>query len=169
MGITIREARPGEGIELARLWLDMAEHLIELDPARFQLPSLDGFAEALNERLRQPKPDTAEFVAEADGALIGFVIVRRLDPVANADRQILRHLGTVRAEVPAIGVHSEWRRRGVGRALMEQAEAWALDQGAETVTLDTYATSPLSNPFYQSLGYRVTSVTYERRLERGSD
>jgi GNAT superfamily N-acetyltransferase len=48
---------------------------------------------------------------------------------------------------------------------MARAEAWALERGARTITLDTYATSPLSNPFYQSLGYRITSVTYERTLE----
>jgi GNAT superfamily N-acetyltransferase len=48
---------------------------------------------------------------------------------------------------------------------MARAEAWALERGARTITLETYAASPLSNPFYRSLGYRVTSVTYERMLD----
>jgi hypothetical protein len=106
MTILIREARRGDGAELARLWLDMAEHLIGLDSVRFGRPDLEGFAEAMDRRLGQPDEDTAEFVAETDGQLVGFVVVRRLDPAPNAQRQILKHLGTVRAEVPALGVDS---------------------------------------------------------------
>jgi GNAT superfamily N-acetyltransferase len=165
MAIQIREARRGDGVELARLWLDMAEHLVGLDSERFRRPNLDGFAEAIDERLSQPYQDTAEFVAEVDGQLIGFVVVRRVDPVPNAERQILEHLGEVRAQVPALGVDSAWRRRGIGRRLMSRAETWALERGARIIIVDTYARSPLSNPFYRSLGYEVTSVTYERVLE----
>lgn len=169
MTVMVREARQGDGAELARLWLDMAEHLVGLDPARFRRPELEGFAEAIDRRLGEDRPDAAEFVAEKAGELIGFVVVHRADPVPNAERQILRHLGDVRADVPALGVDSRWRRRGIGRQLMARAEAWALEQGARTLTLDTFATSPLSNPFYRALGYEVTSVTYERRIDRSTD
>ncbi len=161
----IREARVGDGAELVRLWLDMADHLVALDAARFRRPAVDGFAAAIDERLGAARDDAAEFVAEAEGHLVGFVVVRRLNPLPNAERQILRHLGEVRAEVPALGVDSRWRRRGIGRRLMARAEEWAREHGATKITLDTYARSPLSNPFYQDLGYETTSIVYQRRLE----
>jgi GNAT superfamily N-acetyltransferase len=163
--VEIREARSGDGAELVRLWLDMADHLVSLDPERFRRPSVDGLAQAFDDRLANQVDDTRELVAEADHRLVGFVVVRLLEPVATADRQILRHLGDVRAEIPALGVESASRRRGVGRLLMAAAEGWARERGATSVTLDTFARSPLSNPFYRALGFEPTSIVYARRLD----
>jgi hypothetical protein len=93
MTILIRAARRGDGAELVRLWLDMAEHLIGLDSVRFGRPDVEGFAEAMDRRLGQPEEGTAEFVAETDGQLVGFVVVRRLDPAPNAERQTAHGAG----------------------------------------------------------------------------
>ena len=52
------------------------------------------------------------------------------------------HLDPSHFQVPNTG----WRR-GAGRALLETAEAWGRDRGAEAVRLDTWAESPVSVPF----------------------
>ena len=47
-----------------------------------------------------------------------------------------------------------FRRGGVGRRLMEVAHAFARDQGAATVELDTAHTNTTAQALYESLGYR---------------
>lgn len=162
--LVVRPARVGDGSELVRLWLDEAEHLVELDPDRFRVPDTHGLAEQFDQRLAEERADVAHFVAEHDGRLVGSVLVRLIEPMPNKNRQIIRELAETRAEVPSLGVESTFRRRGIGRRLMAEAEGWAGERGATKVTLSTYARSPLSNPFYQSLGYTRVSVVYERRI-----
>ncbi len=163
--VTIRPACPGDGDELVRLWLDEAAHLVELDPGRFRTPETAGLAARFDEDLAARRVDVAHFVAESEtGELLGSVVVRLVEPRADAHHQVLRELSERRAEVPMLGVHSSARRQGIGRRLMAEAEAWAARHGATRLTLDTYAASPVSNPFYRSLGYAAVSIVYERAL-----
>jgi ribosomal protein S18 acetylase RimI-like enzyme len=56
------------------------------------------------------------------------------------------------------------RRRGIGRALMEQAEAWARARGDRKIGLQVFATNAAATELYESLGYSVQSLTLEKRL-----
>jgi GNAT superfamily N-acetyltransferase len=164
LNVAIRPARVGDGAELVRLWLDEAAHLVELDPDRFRMPETDGLADLFNKRLAEDRPGEGHFVAELGGKLVGSVLVLLIPPMPNAERQILRELGETRAEVPSLGVESTFRRQGIGRLLMSEADAWARAQGAANLKLDTYARSPVSNPFYRDLGFAPVSIVYERVL-----
>jgi ribosomal protein S18 acetylase RimI-like enzyme len=82
----------------------------------------------------------------------------------SARYQVITALGQVRGEVNSLGVLKSYRRRGIGRSLMEQAERWLADQGASVIELDTLATSPESVPFYEAIGYRPRSIIFERKL-----
>src|SRR5262245_13534238 len=42
MDVTLRPARPGDGADLARGWLDGCRYYAALDPERFQVPDDDG-------------------------------------------------------------------------------------------------------------------------------
>jgi ribosomal protein S18 acetylase RimI-like enzyme len=57
-----------------------------------------------------------------------------------------------RAEVHKLIVHTSARRRGIGRALMQAAEAEARERGRTLLTLDTAAGGP-AEPLYRELGY----------------
>jgi GNAT superfamily N-acetyltransferase len=59
-----------------------------------------------------------------------------------------------RAEIGKVLVHRSFRRRGLGRALMEAAEARALADGRWLLILDTEAGSA-ADTIYRSLGWRV--------------
>jgi len=62
-----------------------------------------------------------------------------------------------RAEVRKLLVHPDFRRRGIGKALMTEAERLASDLGRSLITLDT-RTGDKAEPLYQSLGYTVAGV-----------
>lgn len=57
-----------------------------------------------------------------------------------------------RAEIAKLMVHPVHRRRGLARALMQAAEARALQAGRRLLTLDT-RTGDAAEPLYAGLGY----------------
>jgi ribosomal protein S18 acetylase RimI-like enzyme len=87
------------------------------------------------------------WVAEAGGEIVGFLIACRESREAG-------HIVT-------IDVVEGWRRKGVGRALMDAAEAWAVEQGFRVLFLETAEDNLQAQRFYEARGYFKI-----RRLER---
>jgi GNAT superfamily N-acetyltransferase len=71
-----------------------------------------------------------------------------------------------RVEIVGLVVSSAARRRGVGRALVAEAERWAARQGAETVVVRSNQQRVESHAFYPALGYKVakTQMVYRKRV-----
>ena len=62
-----------------------------------------------------------------------------------------------RAEVRKLLVHPDFRRRGIARQLMQEADAMAARLGRSLITLDT-RTGDSAEPLYASLGYQTVGV-----------
>ena len=62
-----------------------------------------------------------------------------------------------KAEITKVLVHPRARRRGLGRALMNEAEAVARAEGRSLLVLDTRS-HDAGEALYRSLGYAVTGV-----------
>ena len=88
------------------------------------------------------KPETLVFLAETEGKVAGTVQLH-LESRANG-----RHRG----EIAKLMVSPEFRRRGIGRQLMDAAEAAAREQARTLLVLDTRAGDP-SNVLYQAVGF----------------
>jgi ribosomal protein S18 acetylase RimI-like enzyme len=71
-----------------------------------------------------------------------------------------RRNATHRAEVMKLMVHTSARRRGVGRALMNEAAKIAIVDGRTLLVLDTRSGDP-SEQLYRSLGYVTAGVIPE--------
>jgi ribosomal-protein-alanine N-acetyltransferase len=81
-------------------------------------------------------------VAEEDAGLAGFAMAQRM------------HFGGVRAvEIVTIDVAPEYRRRGVGRLLMDAIEAAARAGGAEALRLEVAVDNAAALTFYRQLGF----------------
>ena len=87
--------------------------------------------------------DERFFVAEADGRVIGWVHAVVADFV-DVEAFVL---------IAGLVVDRERRRQGIGRALLEGAEAWAVEQGCALVRLTSSATRTKAHRFYEGLGY----------------
>lgn len=61
-------------------------------------------------------------------------------------------------------VDADWRGRGVGRALVEQAEAWARAQGSTEMASDTTPDYPTSPAAHAALGYVETERYFRKEL-----
>jgi ribosomal protein S18 acetylase RimI-like enzyme len=101
---------------------------------------------AIEELLRDGQG--AWFLAEQDGQIVGYVTVH-LPPAP--DESFL--VPEVRAHVEGLGVLAAWRRRGIGRQLMEAAQQWAGERGARRVTLNIWSFNDEALRLYESLGY----------------
>lgn len=167
MEVTIRPARPGDGADLARGWLDGCRYYAAQDPERFQVPDDEGLPESFEELLARPRSaDEVWLVAEVDGVVVGNVSAELRPPIETAARQLLRFLGETRVFVSALGVEEAYQRRGVATRLMEAVEQWGRQRGAVLVSLDTWVHSRQSVPFYERrMGYRRASIVFEKRLD----
>lgn len=82
---------------------------------------------------------SATWVAEADGDTVGFLVARREPGGA--------------AHIITIDVVESWRRRGVGKALMDAAESWAAGLDLAVLYLETAVDNEIAQRFYRRRGY----------------
>jgi ribosomal-protein-alanine N-acetyltransferase len=121
---------------------DDLETLYKIDQACFA-PGISYPREELSRFINQRGSST--WVAEESGEIAGFLIAER-------QAQKVAHIVT-------IDVVDRWRRRGVGRLLMDAAELWAREQKLLLVYLETAENNIAAQAFYGARGYRkVDSV-----------
>ena len=138
--IVLRQAREGDATAIAALFTD------EGYPA--------GPSDILTRLGRFDVPESRVIVAEHDGALLGFIAVHAMARFEHDD-QIVRILALV--------VDAGARERGVGRALMGEAERFGREMGAAFVELTAGHHRPEARHLYESLGYDSTVTAYLRK------
>lgn len=84
------------------------------------------------------------FVAKESGIVCGWVQVCK-------ERETL--LSDARAEITALVVDESVRGKGIGRALVNAAEDWALSQGLKLMRLRTNVQREDAHQFYRRVGY----------------
>lgn len=155
MTIAIRPARPEDAATLVALGASIGR-----EPEAWLLNS-DGWRSVGEERryLRALKrhPDAAVFVAEDDGALVGRLSVAR-DPHSAS-----RHVADL-----GLMVAATHRRRGIGRALLDQAADWARDAGVRKLELHVFPWNEPAVHLYESFGFEREGYRKEH-YARGDD
>ena len=88
------------------------------------------------------------FVAEIDSKVVGYIHLVNYD-VIYADN-FKNCLG--------LAVDNDYKRNGIGAALLKQAEIWAKENGAAGIRLCSGAERENAHKFYESQGYAVTKL-----------
>ena len=138
--VALRAAGPDDADEIAQLFTD------EGYPA--------GPSDIVTRLERFASPHSRVIVAEHDGAILGFIAVHALPRFEHDDR-ILRILALV--------VDPGARERGVGRALMAEAERIGTELGAAFVEITAGHHRPEARHMYEQLGYDATVTAYLRK------
>lgn len=113
------------------------------------LPDWFGLPAALAHYVEMAKRETMLVASDSAGA-IGFVVLRRQNPVA--------------AEIHVMAVRVAWHRRGIGEALLRAAERRLLGEGIEFLTVKTlapevdFAPYAATRAFYRAMGFRPLEV-----------
>ena len=71
--------------------------------------------------------------------------------------------------VAAMIVQYEYRGKGIGKALMQRAEEWGLEKGADSVLLNSgnREERKVAHLFYKRLGYEAKSTGFFKRIKKG--
>ncbi len=117
----------------------------------------------MSQRLRRvlPREDQRVFLAEdAQQRPCGWLTAHCFDTLASG----------FRVQITGLVVAETHRRQGVGRMLVNEAEAWAKKIGAEAVVVFSNVTRMESHSFYPALGYTniKTEAVYRKNLTLSS-
>lgn len=106
--------------------------------------------------LRHPLAENSIIVAEEPaGTISGFVF--------STTRQDY-FTGQSHSHIEVLSVAEQAEGRGIGRALLEAAEAWARGRGYPHVTLNVFAVNAHARAVYQKRGYGEETVHYLKQL-----
>ena len=114
-------------------------------------------AAAMTERLTVVLADSnyMTLVAETGGAVVG-IIGASLGHYYEKDGLYSR--------IVVLAVSSAARRRGIGRQLVEAAEAWSATHGARELFLNSGFHRPEAHAFYERCGYSRTGFRFTKQL-----
>ena len=99
------------------------------------------------------------FVAEVERAVVGFVCVWGRVPPQEPDEP-----QTDYAYVSDLVVLAAWLRRGIGRALLARAEAYARSLGMDAIGIGVMARNREARALYQARDYREVHVELRKSL-----
>ncbi|MEW6636509.1 MAG: GNAT family N-acetyltransferase [Actinomycetota bacterium] len=137
--VGIREAKVGDAEEIYALVCELAAAVGDNPPAF-------GPVEArLRELLEEPRAGV--LVAETVEGVVGAVSLWIKPDLAHGDTVV---------EVPMLVVSEDARRRGVGKALMEEVQSVASKARASVIELVATSANVAAREFYRSLGFVET-------------
>lgn len=159
MSITIRPASFTDIPVLQTLFAEIDELHVRAHPERFRHTDEPARAESyLREQIGNP--DFPFLVAVAGDGVVGFVqgaVYRASELGLLVPRRWLW--------VETLCVRSDWRRRGVGHALMAAVEAWAQAHDIHAVEFNVWMFNRSAVNFYQALGYHTITQRMWKSLE----
>ncbi|HUQ60075.1 GNAT family N-acetyltransferase [Lentzea sp.] len=153
----IRPAERGDVPALVRLRLANAERHVELDPELFRIPdetAVRGYFEDVVGR-------ALISVAELDGEVVGMAEVVPL-PGGSPDHQIL--VPRRAADVHTV-VLDGYRGRGLGAALVAEAERVAAAHGVSLVFANIFATNEEALAFYSGAGFGPRGILLSKQCD----
>jgi GNAT superfamily N-acetyltransferase len=158
-GIVIRPARRGDAPELADCWIEFGHYYADRDPVRFRVPEASGLSEWFEKRIEDSQD--LWLVAERARRVIGFVEAQVWPAEDHPERHLMREAAEPVLKVSSVFVTEQERGHGIGRGLMQAAEAWGQEMGATSVAVVAIADSPSAVPFYtDGMGYQQNSIGF---------
>ncbi len=111
----------------------------------FRNPLPDSYYKAFDNIANDPNQELV-VIENGDGDVIGTLQLSFI--------QYLTYQGGIRAQIEAVRVHQQYRKKGIGRQLFLWAIERSKEKGAHVVQLTTDKKRPDALEFYKSLGFK---------------
>jgi GNAT superfamily N-acetyltransferase len=139
---TIREATIADALSIAGLMSELGYPTSEPDMrARLTAIEADG--------------NYRTFVAQVAAAVAG---------VAGVGLSPYYERNGIYGRIAVLAVSEAYRRSGLGRALVNAAEAWAASHGASAMLVNTAHHRENAHQFYRGIGYTSTGLRFVKEL-----
>ena len=145
MSFKIREAAAADVPQMSRIFQN-------------DLGYEEGTQELVEKKFAHLKKEReAVFVAVAENQVVGVIHVEKYDVL---------YFPTM-ANILGLAVAAEFRRQGIGRALLLQAEQWAKANSIARMRLNSGGTRKEAHEFYRSQGYtdEKTQLRFVKKLD----
>lgn len=153
--INVRLVQPADAAE----WLRLRVALWPDDPAK-EAAEIAHFLSTIP-RSKLPMLHEAFVCERPDGTLCGLVEVSIRASAPGCATDSIGYL-------EAWYVDPDWRNQDVGRALVEQAEAWARAEGCIKMASDTTPDYPLSPAAHAALGYAEVERYFRKEFSQSA-
>ncbi len=154
MGVQIHRATARDIKAILPVWGELASYHAALDPA---FTPASNWPREYSAYLRtlMGRADALALVARDNGDVIGYAVGRisTLPP-------FFEH--RYRGYIHDVFTRARFRRRGIGRRLVEELLNWFRDRGVIVVELTVAANNPDALPFWRRLGFQ----TYMHQMKR---
>ncbi len=159
MTVRARAASPEDYDALCGLWRVMDDLHARLLPRYFRRPPGRSRSRAEVERILASPDEALHVATDDDESVVGLCHTQIYDTPPVPAMTPCR-----RAHIDSLVVLPPWQRRGVGRLLVGQAEAWARAHRAAEVVLTVWAGNAGAERFYDALGFRPVNAVLGKPL-----
>ena len=142
------------------------------------LPTVIVLAAGLGSRFAGTGHKLEQLLADEDNGIAAAVMSHTLRHalasglpvlvVTTSELAPLAHQDVAARDVLVVPKAAPMRGRGIGAALMRQAEHWAFRQGAAELRLNVWSFNEPALAMYRELGYEVRSHQFAKALRRGA-
>jgi ribosomal protein S18 acetylase RimI-like enzyme len=142
---TIRKAQEKDFFPILTLWEKLLQMHREIEPCFSVLgDNPSSFGIYLKQQIRSSR--ACVLVAEVQGSLCGFIIgvLQSCGPQA---RGSLGHISDLYVDTP-------YRRRGIGKALVQEVKNWFVHQGVQGITVQVADRNRSARLFWYQMGFR---------------
>ena len=158
MKLLIRKMTPGDFDGVLPLQHEIQALHESALPGRFRPEAVSYPRQVFDQVVNDP--DWRCAVCEAEGRIVGFLFawIRRIRDHRNMpDADVLL--------IDDICVTAQYRRRGVGRALFDYAQAAAKEAGCDRSELSVWAFNEEAMAFYRAMGFAPQIIRMEKKTE----
>ena len=151
----IRKARHADVPKLEKLWIELMDHHIEIDPDYSRSKdAVENWMKYLDVKFESD--DAVLFVAANDRDIVGYISVwiRDYPPVYEIKKYGL---------IEEIAVTANSRRQRIASQLWSAAEEWLLSRGIKRIRADIDAANPESQGFFRGIGFTDDAQTLMRK------
>ncbi|MDN7240730.1 GNAT family N-acetyltransferase [Planococcus sp. N028] len=152
--LEIRKAIADDTSQLAEVMKSAEESGYMLFNPGERKVSVEGFANFIDKINIEVR--SALFVACENGKISGYMIVQQDKPERISHRAYL-----------VVGVHSESRGKGIGKALFSHVEEWARKVGFHRLDLTVIAENKAAVGLYQKMGFQIEGIKQDSLLING--
>ena len=156
--MNIRRAVSTDNLLLSRLCMDVQSLHAQYHSDIFKMPQSEDFAISFFDQMLDD-PMTYIYIAEQNGKACGYVLCKLVERPENPFTFAMRYL-----LIDQISVRSAEQGKGIGAALLKQADILAKELNVSRIQLDSWGFNTDAHRFFEKMGFEKFNHRFWRNL-----